>query len=175
MTDRNLYGLPVGLRHLVRRLTWHSEIAWDVPDYEGDVAHAVDDRRATTDPEVVEAFSSCYRSDVDLEPAHQRNHALLLDLDVPAWLLPSSTGGHGHLYVDLDIPEDKLWTFLDAAADIGLVEEGYVSACKARGMTSLRPPWIVKGQEPSTLRRQAEEEAATRAAFIADNPSRGVF
>lgn len=167
MTDRNLHSLPVDLRHLVRRLTWHSEIRWDVPDYVDDVAHAVDDRRATTDPEVVEAFSSCYRSDLELDPPRQRNHALLLDLDVPAWLLPSSTGGHGHLYVDLEIPEDKLWRFLDAAADIGLVEEGYVSACKARGMTSLRPPWIEKGREPSTLRRQAEADEAHRAQLAA--------
>lgn len=170
----NLDELPGALRQLVRRITWHSEIAWDVPDYEDDVAHAVDDRRATTDPDVVEAFSSAHRSTVD-NPPETRYHALLLDIDCPAWLLPSSTGGHGHLYVDLEIPDDKLWTFLDAAADIGLVEEGYVSACKARGMTSLRPPWIVKGEEPSTLRRQAETEAANRAEFIADNPSRGVF
>ena len=30
---------------------------------------------------------------------------------------------------------------------IGLVEEGYVSACKSRGMTSLRAPWVKKGEE----------------------------
>lgn len=43
--------LPWALRNLVNRLTWHSEIRWDVPDYVDDVAHAVDDRRTTTDPE----------------------------------------------------------------------------------------------------------------------------
>lgn len=170
----SMAGLPFGLRALYRRLTWHTDVKWAVPDYVDDVAFAVDDRRATTDPEEVEAISSCHRLDLD-KPAAERRHALLIDIDQPAWLIPSSTGGHGHLYVDLEIPDDALWRFLDAAAEIGLVEEGYVGACKARGMTSLRAPWVEKGREPSTLRRQAEEDAAARAAFIAEHPSKGVF
>jgi hypothetical protein len=164
-TDREhpLYALPWALRNLYQRLTWHTDVRWDVPDYVDDVAHAVDDRRATTDPEVMEAVSSCTRATVD-RPAGERHHALLIDVDCPAWLIPSSTGGHGHLYVDLDIPDAALWRFLDAAAGIGLVEEGYVNACRERGMTSLRAPWIVKGEEPSTLRRQAELDAEQKAA-----------
>lgn len=162
MIYENLAALPWSLRNLYRRLTWHTEVRWDVPDYVDDVAHAVDDRRATEDEGVMEAVSSAFRTSLD-RPAAERRHALLIDIDCPAWLIPSSTGGHGHLYVDLDIPDEALWRFLDAAAEIGLVEEGYVNACRERGMTSLRAPWIVKGEEPSTLRRQAELDEQMRA------------
>jgi len=71
-------------------------------------------------------------------------HALLLDIDHPAWLLPSSTPGHHHLYVDIECGFDDLVNFLRAAERIGLVEKGYVACSRERGWTSLRLPWIRK-------------------------------
>jgi len=32
------------------------------------------------------------------------NHAPCIDLDVPAMLVPSSTPGHSHLYIDIEVP-----------------------------------------------------------------------
>lgn len=137
---------PEGLANLIKRLTWHHKVRWEAPDYieAGEWGDNGDGREVTTDPEKVEAFSSKTGA-LFCTPMH----ALVLDIDVPAWLVPSSTPGHSHLYVDLSVTEDDLWDFLDKAAAIGLVEVGYVSACKSRGMTSVRAPWIVKGQEPS--------------------------
>lgn len=71
-------------------------------------------------------------------------HALLLDLDVPAWLLPSSTEGHTHLYVDVQIREDAYFQLLDALANAGVIQRGYADASKRRGGTALRLPWIKK-------------------------------
>lgn len=72
-------------------------------------------------------------------------HALLLDLDLPAWLVPSSTEGHSHLYVDAKIPTPTYFALLDALADAGVIQRGYANSSKHRGGTALRLPWIKKG------------------------------
>jgi hypothetical protein len=156
MTD--LKDLPGGLVRLMRRLTPHHKVKWNAPDYieAGEWPDGQGDgREEAPDLEHAEAVSSKYTPDGWVTLANSDEHALLLDLDVPAWLIPSSTPGHSHLFVDLRVQGKDLWDFLDLAAKIGLVEEGYVGACKSRGMTSLRLPWIKKGEEPSTKAAQA--------------------
>lgn len=144
-----LAGAPAGLVSLLTRMTFWNRIRWEASDYDEE-----DDDRVTTelleDSEAV--GSKVTEHDVidfgSLEPVDTiAMRCLAIDIDVPAWLIPSSTEGHSHLYVDLLVTDDALWTFLDAAAEIGLVESGYVAACKARGMTSLRAPWVRKGAE----------------------------
>lgn len=77
-------------------------------------------------------------------------HALVIDIDHPAWLMPSTTPGHFHLYVDVPggITNDKYATLLTALADAGVIEWGYASASIARGFTSVRLPWIRKEKGP---------------------------
>lgn len=72
-------------------------------------------------------------------------HAVLLDLDVPAWLVPSTRPGHSHLYIDVAVPEEKYFALLDALADCGVIESGYANASKKKGGTFLRLPWVKKG------------------------------
>lgn len=72
------------------------------------------------------------------------SHALLLDLDIPAWLVPSSTKGHSHLYVDAKIPTSTYFALLDALADAGVIQQGYANSSKHRGGTALRLPWVKK-------------------------------
>lgn len=74
-------------------------------------------------------------------------HALLLDLDVPAYLIPSTTPGHSHLYVDARIPEDRYFDLLDALAEAGVIEHGYAGASRAKGGSYLRLPWIKKKED----------------------------
>jgi len=71
-------------------------------------------------------------------------HAVLLDLDVPAHLVPSSTHGHSHLYIDVSVPEPTYFKLLDALADCGVIERGYATASKNKGGTFLRMPWVKK-------------------------------
>ena len=71
-------------------------------------------------------------------------HKPLLDIDLPIKVVPSSTPGHSHLYVDKELAWDAYLALLDALAEAGLVEPGYVSASRSRGFTSLRLPWIRK-------------------------------
>lgn len=74
-------------------------------------------------------------------------HMLMLDIDSEAFLIPSSTPGHNHLYVDARMTTDQLETLLDALTAAGIIEPGYANASKSRGYTSLRLPWVKKGQE----------------------------
>ncbi|WWV91870.1 hypothetical protein GMYAFLOJ_CDS0040 [Microbacterium phage phiMiGM15] len=76
-------------------------------------------------------------------------HLILIDLDVPAYLLPSSTEGHSHLYIDTKVTTVGLQKVLDALADVGVVERGYADASRARGYSALRLPWVKKAEPKS--------------------------
>jgi hypothetical protein len=71
-------------------------------------------------------------------------HTIMLDIDVPATLVPSTTPGHSHLYIDVPVEWDKYQALLDALVVAGVLEPGYVSAAKGRGCTALRLPWVKK-------------------------------
>lgn len=71
-------------------------------------------------------------------------HAVILDLDVPAYLVPSSTEGHSHLYIDVKCSREDYFNLLHALADCGVIEEGYARASEAKGATFLRLPWVKK-------------------------------
>lgn len=78
-------------------------------------------------------------------------HALVLDIDHPSWLIPSTTPGHYHLYVDVPdgIPSDDYDALLIALANARVIEAGYAGASRARGFTSVRLPWITKEKGPT--------------------------
>ena len=75
------------------------------------------------------------------------HHKLIIDLDLPAKLVPSTTEGHFHLYVDHEIEKDAYFNLLNALVRAGLVEPGYVSASESRGYTAVRLPWVKKEAE----------------------------
>lgn len=72
------------------------------------------------------------------------NHKPVIDLDFPCALVPSSTEGHFHLYLDKVLKADDLMKLLKVMSEVGLVEEGYYKASLARGYTSVRLPWVTK-------------------------------
>jgi len=72
------------------------------------------------------------------------SHRPLLDIDFPAALVPSTTPGHFHLYLDKELSWDKYEDLLKALGKAGILESGYVAASIARGYTSVRLPWVKK-------------------------------
>ena len=62
-----------------------------------------DDREPTVDLDQANVVSSLQSG---TEPGSRAQHYPVLDLDLPAVLVPSSTPGHSHLYIDLPIPDD---------------------------------------------------------------------
>ena len=93
-----------------------------------------------------------------MEVVSVQKHAVVMDLDHEAFLIPSSTPGHYHLYVDLGVPEDDWFDFLDAAAKINLVSAGYAEVSRKRGHSDVRLPWISKAQ----IRQEGHEREVAR-------------
>lgn len=130
---------------LVENLTLHKNVRWEIEDY---VEGIKDEREVTPALGDAEAVSSRWRFTRPFDGYDQDNlHAVLLDLDVPAYLVRSSTEDHHHLYVETRARWEDYVEFLNAAAKIGMIEQGYANACIERGATSLRLPWIKKGEE----------------------------
>lgn len=71
-------------------------------------------------------------------------HAPCIDIDVPMTFVPSSTPGHGHLYIDVPMTWENYERLLTVMAEVGIVEEGYLRASKTRKATHLRLPWVRK-------------------------------
>lgn len=71
-------------------------------------------------------------------------HKVVLDIDMPVKVVPSSTPGHGHLFIDKDLTWEQYDRLLNLLAEIGILEDGYVRAAERRGFTAVRLPWIKK-------------------------------
>lgn len=69
-------------------------------------------------------------------------HAPVIDLDIPARLVPSSTEGHSHLYIDVDLTWYAYRRLLRALCEAGIIEQGYLNASEDRGMTMVRKPGV---------------------------------
>lgn len=117
----------------------------DQPDYEP----LIDSEEADIDKANI--VSSLIRFDPKdfLADPNDKRHVLAIDLDIPATLVPSSTPGHQHLYVETKegIPHHRYLALLAALADCGIIEEGYAAVSIARGHSDLRLPWVSKDDE----------------------------
>lgn len=71
-------------------------------------------------------------------------HRPVLDIDIPAALIPSSTPGHSHLYIDRLLSWPQYEKLLAALADAGIIERGYYDTAVKRKATFVRLPWIKK-------------------------------
>lgn len=89
-------------------------------------------------------------------------HAVLLDLDVPAKLIPSSTEGHSHLYVDVECSQEAYFRFLDAAAEVGIITKAYAEASQRKGASYLRLPWVKKGTKDGGPTTQPEAKKPSK-------------
>lgn len=71
-------------------------------------------------------------------------HRPVLDIDFPATVIPSTTPGHGHLYIDKLLTWDQYEKLLNVLAEVGIIEQGYAGASIARQHTAVRLPWVRK-------------------------------
>lgn len=125
------------------RVDWHTgegKALKDEPEYE----LGIDIEESDLDHANV---VSSVRKPTPWEDPKEVRHALAIDLDVPAYFVPSSTEGHGHLYVDVPkgIPHHRYMALLSALADAGIIEPGYAAVSIKRGRSDLRLPWVAKG------------------------------
>lgn len=74
-------------------------------------------------------------------------HRPLLDIDFPVKVIPSTTPGHYHLYIDKPMTLERYERLLDCLSDANIIEYGYAQASIDRGYTALRLPWVKKSKE----------------------------
>lgn len=121
--------------------------ATDSSDDEGSTAKDVGERIV---PPGDYLSATCATSAVATDPGElcpdlrTKKHRVILDIDVPVHVVPSSTPGHGHLYIDHELSWDDYERLMLLMAEIGLLEHGYVAASIRRGFTSVRLPWVRK-------------------------------
>ena len=71
-------------------------------------------------------------------------HAPVIDLDVPHRVIPSTTPGHGHLYIDVETSWPRYALLLLALRWCGIIERGHCYWSLRRGGTFVRLPHIRK-------------------------------
>lgn len=100
--------------------------------------------KVRSDAPLIEANSVASQFIASRDPVLSNLHKPVLDIDVPAILVPSSTPGHSHLYIDHAMPWDNYVKVLKALGEVGILQPGYVRASLQRESTWLRLPWIKK-------------------------------
>jgi hypothetical protein len=92
----------------------------------------------------VEAGANVVGSRVTDFDSRREIHAPALDIDLPCRLVPSSTDGHFHLYIDKLMPWPDYVHLMRVLQDVGILEHGYVDSAIARGQSFLRLPHVRK-------------------------------
>jgi hypothetical protein len=78
-------------------------------------------------------------------------HRPLLDIDFEAALIPSSSPGKFHLYLDKPMPRSTYNALLRALADAGIIERGFAESGMGSELgTTLRLPWVQKEDPKAT-------------------------
>lgn len=131
----------------IRKTLTPYQIEWDGDNQTGYLADL--ERKPIKDMDAADVVSSQMRTFVD-----GRSHQVILDIDHPAWLVPSSTPGHHHLYIEVPggIEHEGYMALVALLGHLRVIEPGYAMASIRRGHTDLRPPWVRKGSEPGRTR-----------------------
>lgn len=71
-------------------------------------------------------------------------HLPVIDLDIEHHYEPSSTSGHGHLFLNVSLTRDQMTELVSVLARLGIIEAGFANSYSERGYTAVRKPGIVK-------------------------------
>lgn len=154
--------LPEGFAKLLRKLRSFTVNGWEY-DSDGPTWPKLDREQAlVTAADVVSSEIATEFGGGQYD--YNRRHVLAIDLDVPAYLVESSTEGHHHLYVDVPggIPHHAYMKLLDALAEAKVIQSGYANVSKQRGHSDLRLPWVRK-QSPFAVPEGPKTEAQAKS------------
>lgn len=90
-------------------------------------------------------------------------HIPVLDIDMASVVIESSTPGHGHLYIDKEMPWSTYVKLMEAMQEAGILQAGFVAGAKERGYSSVRLPHINKENiednviDPVAFKKKQEE------------------
>lgn len=108
----------------------------EVEDYEGDARSELEEGEIVPESEANIVSSMLVNS----------MHAPALDIDgIEVRVVPSTTQGNYHLYIDKQMTWEQYKRLLYVLADVGIIERNYLNASVAKGQTFLRKPGVKKG------------------------------
>jgi hypothetical protein len=87
-------------------------------------------------------------------------HMPVIDIDYSAELLPSSTPGHFHLYLNKAVPWSDYKKVLLALYEAHLIQKGYYDWSIERGMSMLRRPGVKKNDSNDEQKATDGERSA---------------
>lgn len=135
-------------------------LAWNVARYASSersdrwLPHALlverDDRTRVSSVE--EAHMVCSRD-------ARGKHWPVIDLDIPHRVVPSSTPGHGHLYLDVQMSWFRYVVLLFALRFAGVIGPGFLWWSLARGATFARLPGVNKDVSIGLLNKKGVSHA----------------
>lgn len=115
------------------RPTYHAEELESSPDGYG--TKVKDEVRTPCEPAKANLVGS---------KVHNNIHLPMFDIDYEARLIPSSTEGHYHLYLDQPCTWRQYKRVLRAMAKAGIVQKGFAKMSIRRKQAFLRPPGVKK-------------------------------
>lgn len=137
-------GITAGFRALLGRLRTY-QVDWN-PVRDGNYDPGTD--RVEKPLTYANVVSSELKPESDdfFQPVDARRHVIALDIDYPAYLIPSTTADHSHLYLDVPggVKHEDYMELLDLLGRMGVIEPGYAAVSRLRGHTDLRLPWVPK-------------------------------
>jgi hypothetical protein len=74
----------------------------------------------------------------------RNRHKVILDIDFPAALIPSSTEGHFHLYLDKELSPEDMEKLVTTLWQVGIIADGNYNQWMRSKAQFLRLPWIKK-------------------------------
>lgn len=96
-----------------------------------------EDRKVVTDPaEATLVGSRTVYDDFEHQP--------VLDIDFPAALVPSTTPGHFHLYLNHTMTWGDYSKLLGVLHEVGIIEDGFYKMAMKREQTFVRMPGVKK-------------------------------
>lgn len=119
----------------MNRTHWYSDSLHESSDLDQLDENALYDREQVTEPEKANLVSSLLPND---------KHAPLLDLDLPHKYVESSTPGHGHLYLDVELEWEDYKHLLELLGELGILEPSYVEFSIKRGQSFVRKEGVDK-------------------------------
>jgi len=122
--------------------------------------------------------------DVEIEDAllisskSEGGNYVLLDIDFPVQVIPSSSPGKNHLYIDKVLSDEDMDKLLKVLVEVGLVNEGiYDLQWRPSNELTLRLPWVRKGVDVpfSALNESDQWAAANGQEFQVQQTAWGVY
>lgn len=131
MRCHELLNIPSEYSHILRKVKrWRD-------DYNGKDRQELQPIHDFADADLVS-------SEVMYAPGY---HTLMLDIDYHCAVIPSSTEGHHHLYLDKLLEWSAVQEILEVLAKHGVIEHEYADMSIRDKATFLRVPWRKKGSK----------------------------